>query len=115
LESAEQYAADAPATFLIPSRAERESLAPGDAAKLLFDIETRDGDRVIDRTVHRMWVIIKVRTDSGYMGVLDNDPGDPENRTLREGDLVVFGPEHVANVGRPPRDYVVAKYGASLF
>jgi uncharacterized protein YegJ (DUF2314 family) len=114
LDSAEERAADAPATFLIPSREVRESLSPGDAAKLLFDIETREGARVIDRGVDRMWVIVKTKTDRGYIGVLDNDPGHAENLTLHEGDLVIFRPEHVADVGRPPRDYIVKKYGASF-
>ena len=61
LVSAEERAAAAPATFIIPSRAVRESLSSGDAAKLLFDIETREGGRVIDRGVDRMWVIIKAK------------------------------------------------------
>jgi len=62
-----------------------------------------------------MWVIVKARTESGYIGVLDNDPGSAENLKLHERDLVVFGPEHIADIGRPPRDYVVEKYGASFF
>ena len=62
-----------------------------------------------------MWVIIKAKTEEGYIGVLDNDPGTAENLTLHERDLVIFGPEHVADVRRPPRDYIVEKYGASFF
>lgn len=115
LVSAEERAAAAPTTFVIPSRAMRESLSPGDAAKLLFDIETRDGGRVIDRGVDRMWVIVKAKRKVGYIGVLDNNPGAAENLTLREKDLVLFGPEHVADIGRPPRDYIVEKYGRSFF
>jgi hypothetical protein len=26
-----------------------------------------------------------------------------------------FGPEHIADIGRPPRDDIVKKYGASFF
>ena len=115
LVSAEERAEAAPATFIIPSRAVRESLSSGDAAKLLFDIETREGGRVIDRGVDRMWVIIKAKAEGSYIGILDNDPGTAENLTLHEGDQVVFGPEHVADIGRPPRDYIVEKYGASFF
>ena len=62
-----------------------------------------------------MWVIVKSRTTEGYIGVLDDDPGAPENLTLREGDLVFFAPEHVANIGQPPREYIVEKYGAHFF
>jgi hypothetical protein len=40
--SAELRHAEHPDSFLIPEREERESLAPGDAAKLLFDIKTRE-------------------------------------------------------------------------
>ena len=115
LVSAEERAAAAPATFIIPSRAVRESLSSGDAAKLLFDIETREGGRVIDRGVDRMWVIIKAKTVGGYIGVLDNDPGHPENLMLQEGALVLFRPEHVADVAQPPRHYIVGKYGESFF
>jgi uncharacterized protein YegJ (DUF2314 family) len=62
-----------------------------------------------------MWVVVKARTGYSYVGVLDNDPGAAENLTLRERDKVAFGPEHVADIGRPPRDYIVEKYGASFF
>jgi uncharacterized protein YegJ (DUF2314 family) len=93
----------------------RESLSPGDGAKLLFDIETREGGRIVDRGVDRMWVIVKAKTGEGFIGVLDNSPGAAENLRLHERDLVAFGPEHVADIGRPPRDYIVEKYGASFF
>ena len=62
-----------------------------------------------------MWVIVKAKRKVGYIGVLDNNPGAAENLTLREKDLVLFGPEHVADIGRPPRDYIVEKYGRSFF
>ena len=115
LLSAEERALAAPETFQIPALAERQSLSPGDAAKLLFDIETKENGRVIDRGVHRMWVIIKSRTKSGYLGILDSDPGTAEYPTLSPGDEVAFGSEHVASTGRPPRDYIVEKYGESFF
>ena len=115
LISAEDSNAAHPDTFQIPTREKRESLAPGDAAKLLFDIETREGGRVVDRGVDRMWVIVKARTESGYIGVLDSDPGAAENLRLREGDSVTFGPEHIADIATPPRHYVIQKYGASFF
>lgn len=115
LVSAEERHAANPETFEIPSRTLREGLVPGVAAKLLFDIETRENGRVVDRGVDRMWVIVKRREADGYAGVLDNDPGRAENLDLEEGDIIFFGPEHVAGIGYPPRDYVVTKYGESFF
>ena len=115
LVSAEQRNAAAPTTFEIPSRAARESLQPGDSAKLLFDIETRSGDCVVDRGVDRMWVIVKRREREGYVGVLDNDPGLAEGLLLRPGMEIVFGPEHVASIERPPAGYVLEKYGPDFF
>ena len=62
-----------------------------------------------------MWVIVKAKTKRGYIGVLDSDPGAAENLTLREGDLVVFEPEHIADTDRPPLNYIIEKYGESFF
>jgi hypothetical protein len=115
LLSAEERALAYPGRFQIPDLTVRRSLSPGDAAKLLFDIETRENGFVIDRGVDRMWVIVKARTEFGYLGILDSDPGVTENLTLRPGDLIVFGSEHVIDTGRPPHDYIVGKYGASFF
>ena len=115
LLSAEERALAYPGRFQIPDLTVRRSLSPGDAAKLLFDIETKENGCVIDRGVDRMWVIVKARTESGYLGILDSDPGVAENLTLRPGDLIVFGSEHVIDTGRPPHNYIVQKYGASFF
>lgn len=115
LVSAEERHAANPETFEIPSRTLRKVLVPGVAAKLLFDIETRENGRVVDRGVDRMWVIVKTCEADGYAGILDNDPGYAENLNLKEGDLIFFGPEHVAGIGYPSRDYVVTKYGVSFF
>ena len=62
LASAEDRHAAHPETFHIPSRDERESMSPGDAAKLLFDIQTKENGRVVDFGVDRMWVVVKTRT-----------------------------------------------------
>jgi hypothetical protein len=115
LVSAEDRQSRHPTTFRIPSRAQRESLSPGDAAKLLFDIETRKHGAVIDRGVDRMWVIVKARDGGQYVGVLDSDPGRAENLRLHERDVIVFGPEHVADIDKPPREYIVRKYGPGFF
>ncbi len=115
LLSAEERAVSAPDLFLIPARPLRESLAVGSAAKLLFDIETRENGKVVDRGTDRMWVLIKSKTAIGYIGVLDNDPGIAEKLKLHEGDLVAFGPEHICDISAPPRDYIIEKYGRAFF
>lgn len=104
-----------PETFRIPERSERESLLPGDAVQLLFDIETREGGRVMDRGVDRLWVIVKTRTEGGYRGILDSDPGRAEGMTLFPGAVVDFLPEHVIAIDRPPDGYVLGKYGPTFF
>jgi hypothetical protein len=114
LVSAEKRHAEHPTTFEVPELEARKSLRPGDAAKLLFDIQTKELDRVIDRGVDRLWVIVIARVGDRYRGVLDNDPGRAEGLRLHEGDEITFGPEHIADIGHPPRAYLVEKYGAAI-
>lgn len=115
LLSAEERQAHHPDTFRIPPRRERDTLSPGDAVQLLFDIETKDGERVVDRGVDRMWVIVKRRVENLYTGVLDSDPGCADGLSLREGVEVVFSAEHVIAISRPPEGYVLDKYGPAFF
>jgi hypothetical protein len=115
LLSGEEAHAAHPDTFYIPPATDRATLNPGDGVQLLFDIERKEGGAVIDRGVDRLWVIIKARISERYLGVLDNDPGSAANLTLREGDVITFGPEHVIDISRPPREYVVEKYGPEFF
>lgn len=116
LVSAEERHTAHPETFEIPAKVDRETLVPGTAAKLLFHIDTREAGRIIDRGVDRMWVIVSAVTPEGrYVGVLDNDPGQSDGLNLREGDVIVFGPEHVAAIDYPSKDYVIGKYGQSFF
>ena len=115
LASAEERAAAAPDMFSIPTRAMRESLQAGMAAKLLFDIEIRANGKIVDRGTERMWVLVKSVSADGFIGVLDNDPGVAENLNLHEGDLLAFRPEHVCDIATPPRDYIVQKYGSAFF
>ena len=69
----------------------------------------------MDRGVDRMWVIVKSRTEGGYTGVLDSNPGTAENLRMQEGDYITFGPEHITKIGSPLRDYVTRKHGESFF
>jgi hypothetical protein len=111
LVSAEGRNAAYPSTFLIPSRNEREALAPGDAAKLLFNIQSSESGIVMER----MWVIVKSRTDEGYIGILDSDPVSAREFGPHTGECITFGPEHIASISSPPREYVTNKYGGSFF
>jgi hypothetical protein len=115
LQSAEERHAQNPGKFEIPSRTRRETLVPGDAAQLLFDIETRSGGQVVDRGVDRMWVVVKKRAGDLYVGVLDSDPGHAEGLTLRPGTELLFGPEHVVAIERPPDGYVLQRFGPDFF
>lgn len=99
-----------PDTFVIPSETTRSSLKRGDAAKILFEIETKEGGIIVDRGADRMWVIVISVTATGYIGVLDSDPGYAENLKLAQGDLVEFGAEHVCRIDNPPREYLLKEY-----
>ncbi len=112
--SGEEHAAKYPG-FERPDRSRRESLVQGDAAKLMFDIETRDNGRVVDRGVDRMWVLVKLRTDDGYIGVLDSDPGYAENLNLVRGVEITFQADHVIEIDRPPAGYIEETYGPEFF
>ena len=91
LDDGEQINAEAPDTFLIPLRSDREALVAGDIVKLIFRIES--GDEV---NVERMWVIVKGRTSQGYIGVLDNDPYC--TKEIASGLEVEFHPEHIIQI-----------------
>ena len=115
LHSAEERHAAHPDTFEIPSLEARTSLLPGDGVKLLFDIESRKDGRIFDRGVDRMWVIVRMRSEGRYVGILDSEPGKAEGLLLHAGDEIMFGPEHVAEIGRPSCDYLIEKYGDGFF
>jgi hypothetical protein len=102
-------------TFEIPFRKRRETLVPGEGAKLIFDVETRKDGGITDREIHRMWVIVKARVGNGYTGILDSDPSEAGIVRLQAGDIITFEAEHIADVDNPPREYLIEKYGTSIF
>jgi hypothetical protein len=114
LLSAEKLHSEHPTTFAIPSRQAREALRRGDAAKLLFDIETKENGEVVDRGVDRMWVVVTRCADGRYEGVLDNDPGAADGLTLQRGALISFLPEDVADIDRPPDEYLRERFGTAF-
>lgn len=90
LGDAELLHQEHPETFLIPRRAERDALRPGDLVKLMFELLEPSGD---DGTAERMWVRVDKAEAGRYVGTLDNEPILLESIVL--GDRVEFGPEHV--------------------
>jgi uncharacterized protein YegJ (DUF2314 family) len=97
LEDGEAYHAAAPATFWLPDRQRRESLQPGDLAKLIFRISVDNADENV--AVERMWVLVRERTPGGYLGVLDNEPDTiAENDEFWLGTELPFSAKHVINV-----------------
>ena len=97
LKSGEAYHANAPTTFWIPDLARRESLEPGDLAKLIFQISVDNSEEPI--AVERMWVLVRERIAGGYLGVLDNEPSAiSENDEFWLGTELPFAAHHVINI-----------------
>ena len=93
LESGEQRSEDAPDTFWIPSRENREALLPGDICQLIFQLP---------EFCERMWVLITERNENTgmHLGELLNLP--VQVCDLFQGDLVRFGPDHVIDIASKP-------------
>ena len=91
LVDAEERARLFPGSFQLPPRSLRDSLAPGDIAKVIVVTPQHSGER--------LW--IKVQEELGeegvYLGTLDNDA---TLLPLRSGHLLAFGPEHIVEVMR---------------
>lgn len=97
LENGELLHAEAPDTFWIPERSRRENLRVGDLAKLVFRISVDDEDENV--SVERMWVLVRERTSTGYLGVLDNEPyAIAENDEFWLGTELPFCAKHVINI-----------------
>jgi hypothetical protein len=71
LEDGEDCHRAAPTTFHIPDlELRRAFVSPGDLAKLIFKIAV-EGDE--HGAAERMWVIVRERTPTGYVGMLSNE------------------------------------------
>ncbi len=96
LVDGEQRARDNPDTFELPSRAEREQLAPGAFAKLIFVTP----EIAQQNMGERMWVRVTKRSGKGastkYRGELDNTPGLISG--LHVGSVIDFEPKHVVDI-----------------
>lgn len=93
LENVEDAARTRPRAFFIPPRAERCAQAVGDEVRLHF-VLTGEGPEL--PRAERMWVDIvdKTGTPPRFVGTLNNQPAFIPD--LAVGDLVSFGPEHIA-------------------
>ena len=102
LESAEDRSAQTPGTFLIPSVEERTRLKCGQRVQLLFlfPVTALDGTHGIQ--CEKMWVTIDAVSDLTYQGTLDSRPVSSD--AVNPGDMISFGPQHVASVLIPKTD-----------
>jgi len=97
LEDGEEYHRAAPETFPIPDLEVRHILQAGDFAKLVFRIAVADDTD--KEAFERMWVIVRNRTATGYMGILDNEPSAiAENDVFWRGSEFPFEPRHIIAV-----------------
>ena len=97
LDDGEVYHAEAPDTFRIPERHRRESLQPGDLAKLIFRISVDNENGNV--AVERMWVLIRELIPGGYLGVLDNEPAAiVENDEFWLGTELPFSAKNIINI-----------------
>jgi hypothetical protein len=98
LESAEERLAAAPTTFTSPSREDREAVTVGTMAKLLFlFLNHEDAKPIVD--CERMWVTVLSANERHYEGRLESLPATSD--ALRPGQIVPFGPEHIAALSTP--------------
>ena len=98
LESGVERHAEAADSFEIPDESIRTRLVPTCDAKLIFTLRGRDGPQV-----ERMWVQVTGYTETGYVGVLNNEPRTPD-APIAIGERVEFGPEHIIDA-LPPANW----------
>lgn len=109
LRSGEESARQHPDSFHIPPLDLRSHLEVGQAAKLIFDIESEDSSGTPIIQGERMWVIVAERVGEFYVGILDSQPTsiEPSEKVyLRFGAEIPFSAEHVVEVVNPPSEYV---------
>jgi len=115
LRNAENSHSLNPESFWIPELDKRNNLKVGDAAKLIFDIESEDTDTgEIVITGERIYVIISKVIGNQYIGILDSQPVSIEPDSdfyLVFGAEILFGAEHVIDIDRPPEDYIQWQLG----
>jgi hypothetical protein len=114
LRSGEESARKHPDKFHLPSLELRKSLKRGQAAKLIFEIESQDDAGTRIQQGERMWVVVREQVGEVYIGILDNQPASlvPGDKVyLCFGAEIPFLPEHVIEIASPPADYVEWQLG----
>jgi hypothetical protein len=114
LRSGEESARKSPDNFKIPSLDARKGLNRGDAAKLIFEIESEDEGGKVVLQGERIWVIVLEQVGPYYIGILDGQPAsvEPSEKVyLCFGAEVPFLPEHVIDIASPPTEYVEWQLG----
>lgn len=109
LRSGEESHANNPEEFWIPSLEQRQNIKRGQAARLIFDIESVDENDQVVIQGERMWTIVAEKIGDYYIGILDNQPASFEpidNIYLCFGAEILFLPEHIIDIADPPQDYV---------
>lgn len=109
LRSGEICHRENPATFWIPPIEERLNLKRGHAAKLIFDIETKDESGNALLSGERMWVIVAERIGEAYTGILDCKPASimaDDTAYLQFGAEIPFAAEHVIDIAQPEAIYI---------
>ena len=86
-----------PTTFELPDEWNRQHIAIGEWAKLMFQFPVKRYPEL-----ERMWVRVTEVTPHGYKGVLDNNPANIE--FIRSDEPITFEPRHVISI-HPPRVY----------
>lgn len=97
IESGEAQHAAHPDTFWIPDLSDRENLEPGDLVKLIFYYN--DADPAEPVGADRMWVLVRKRIPSGYLGELDGFPwSNPANDDFGDGMELPFAAHHIIEI-----------------
>jgi hypothetical protein len=113
LISGEARHAESPNAFWIPPLSERLSLKVGQAAKLIFEIESENEEGNIERSCERMWVVVSEIDQPYYIGRLTNKPSisdDNEEFYLKLDVEIPFLPEHVIDIDQPPEEFLKALF-----
>jgi uncharacterized protein YegJ (DUF2314 family) len=93
LANTEERNAQSNGRFELPDLRDRQTLQPGDYAKVIFEAVAPWGPG------ERMWVKVEILFDNGrYLGTLSNTPIAVTE--LNAGDKVEFGSENICEIMR---------------
>lgn len=113
LVSGEARHAESADSFWIPLLSERQSLKVGQAAKLIFEIESVNEKGEFERGCERMWVVVSNIEFPHYIGRLINKPATLDESAvfyLKLDVEVPFLAEHVIDIDQPPEAYLKALF-----